>query len=235
MSMVPAGSQSARPRKRARTSGKPTKSIVARVKRLEAAVEKKSKEFVVNSTTSHVSIGSVTMLNQLTLGDDIDQREGRRIMITSTSMKYHTLTAQIAANNMVDLRTAIVWDKYPNQGVAGYGEIFELTTLAEGENPLAPLNLANRDRFVLLYDNVNYVKHGKIDRYGIAPAGSVLAQEIGADNMFVKINRTSTYGEGSDIPVTGGLLLVTCGSSNTDAGGPSSNFKAYNRFRFTDS
>lgn len=219
-----------RPRKRKRVSAGPTKSIAGRVKRLEASIEHKSKDYVLNNNTSHVNNGTVIQLLEIATGDDIDEREGRRIRVESIQMRHHVNhTNTTGLGGLADFRTALVWDKFPNAGTPAYSDIYELTSFAEGENAIAPLNLKNRDRFQVIYDDCNGVGKGVTQRFGTGSSVDL----IHTDNMFRKVGKMTTYGD-TDKPVTGGLLLVLCASASTDSAPLTINTKAYARIRFTD-
>lgn len=216
-------------------------SVNSKVNKIMRTQEKKAKDFGVkalNVTSSFYSpSGNVVNLIDIVQGDDIDSREGRRISVESFLLRYHIRYSEPtggSGNALATIRTLVVWDKYPNGSLASGAEILDFSGIINGEEALAPMNLGNRDRFQVLFDDTNGLHKDAIrQNYG---TGTLEESEVTC-KTFVKVNKQSTWSDSTaSVPTTGALLLVTVGNQWADASlQPQFRMTLVNRTRFIDS
>lgn len=218
------------------TSRKKARTLAARVSKIEATIEHKSIDFAAKADATSPTVyfkptGQVTVLNEISAGDDLSNREGRRAMVESCFMRYHI---RLRSADLAEYRHMLVWDKYANGAKATAEEILDFSGVIDGEEAMAPLNLENRDRFNVLYDDTNGVGHPSLDRQGYGTASAGEAQDV-QQKAYVKVGKVSTWGGISNVPTTGALLLVTLGNTWTSpTAAPTQNFVGVYRTRFTD-
>lgn len=134
-------------------------------------------------------------INQIAPGTGPSQRIGSQVAIKSV---YYQYFLQIAMAPTTCVRYILYWDRQPNGAAIGLGDI-----LAQTPYLTAPLNLDNRDRFVILAD----------ERTSLSPQGEQCRMISG----FRNINQLSTYVGGNNIPQTGALgYLFVSDETNTD-------------------
>lgn len=220
--------------------GRFSPSLPKRVAKLERAVEHKSKDFAVKSsyispTKYFTPTGQIEVLNDMGQGDTLDTREGRRASMESLTMRYQIRINDVGGG-LANYRLMIVWDKYPNNGVATADEILDFSTVIDGEEALAMPNLGNRERFQILYDDTNGIAPGKGIKQVYGTSGGNLECDF-SQKHYLKINKQSIWGGDLEtLPTTGALLLVTVGNKFGDATQvPIHAWTGVFRTRFTDS
>lgn len=159
----------------------------------------------------------ITNLNGLAPGTGPTERIGRKIKMVSIQARIHAFTAAAvvgSANN----RIVVIYDKQANGAAPVATDIFQ------DNQANSPMNLNNRERFVVLYD-----KTKGISALGTGPS-AVNYNFFKKCNLDVIFNNGSS-GDETDI-ATGAVYLCTVndGSYATDA----PNFLIYTRIRFTD-
>lgn len=202
------GSSSKRPRLSLST-------VNAKVNALNSRIERKSKDFADKSPMASVFVptGSVFVLNDIATGDNIDQREGRRITTESLLMRYHIRTGDASLGNY---RLMIVWDRYPGGVKAVSSDILDFSGVIDGEEALAPLNLSNRDRFQVLYDDTNGLGPG-CHRQVYGTSAGVEEQDVTCKH-YINLGEATTYAsEINGVAQTGALYLVVLGNQWTSA------------------
>lgn len=170
--------------------------------------------------------GSVTALNLIGQGDDVNTRQGRQV--TLKSIRIHGMIAPVdntTVNNYV--RVMLIWDNSPNSAAT----VPAITDILNASTSITSTNLNNRVRFTVLRDWKETI--GGLDNTATqATAQSPSVSEI---DWYVNLkNALTTYsGTGSTIAniSTGSLLMVTIGSA---AAAAAHNFVATTRLRFTD-
>ncbi len=203
-----------------------TKEVAAlkrKVRALERAPELKAKPFVwsagqvstVGPTTSneYPLNGSVKLINAFTEG--LAGTDGERVGEQVTNKSMWIRHKETIAGQSVAYRTAIVWDKQPNGVVAIYSQIFRDDPFSGADQPYSGIYLENRDRFVVLYDNINSMhKNAKMQLSVALPGGTEIVRDCGESYIDLK-NKKSTWSEGQSVPRTGALLLVTIAVNST--------------------
>lgn len=201
------------------------KSTTAKVATLTKQVRaiKKSQElkwFDVNLASA--TGGAVEPLNNVPLGDDATARDGRKIIMKSVNFKLWATGTMAGALSTMP-RLAIVYDKANNGLLPAATDIFTSTAST------AQVNLNNRDRFKILYDNHGGLNKGT-DPYRIYSTGSTTF----IVNDYVKLRDLETIysdtGSGTIAGTrTGALYAVFLGT------GAVAGLDASFRTRFLDS
>lgn len=140
-------------------------------------------------------------LNELAQGVSGSQRIGQQVGIKSCYYQY-VVNFGTSAQPIV-VRSLLVWDRTPNGGTPTMTDVLSTTTATF---ITAPMNLANRDRFVILSD----------ERITLSPQG----EQIKIVDSFRKINQVSTYNDVGLKPQTGGLFLMMVSDEDTEGVNP---------------
>lgn len=113
----------------------------------------------------------ITLLNGLTQGDDISNREGRQIRLKSVDISQAYSMNGAAFGTII--RMMLVLDKQPN------GAVFNSADLLQNTDTVAFRQLDNRRRFLILEDR----------KYTISSTGPI----IGYDRVYKEIDIKTTY------------------------------------------
>jgi len=199
------------------TVTKEVATLKRKVRALETSAELKAKPFVwdigqanaigpdVNKDYSQT--GTVKLINSLT--ENVGGTDGDRIGTQVTNKNMWIRHKQTMGGQSVSYRTCIVWDKQPNGALANYADIFFDDSFVGADLPYAGINLANRERFTVLYDNINSLhKNAKMQLSVALPGGTEIVRDCGESYIDLK-NKTTTFSEGQTFPKTGALLLAT--------------------------
>lgn len=199
--------------------------LVANYRRaLPASVERK----VVDTASAQYACdttGSVTALNLVATGTDINNRIGRKVMLKSVQVRG-TVYPVDDATQSGSSRVMVVYDAQPNP--SAIATITDILQASEGDSYQ---NLNNRDRFKVLADYhlpVGRVSNTATQTLTVSPG----IHEINcfkSVNLPVIFNGTTTAVIGAI--TTGVLLLVTIGTQGAGLGGQA---QLTCRVRFTD-
>lgn len=204
---------------------------------LAHAVEKK----FINWTIGHVDItttGTMLSLVQPAQGTTAQQRLGNKIVVKSLYLRMmygHTDafvgSGAAAANPGTIIRTMILIDKQPNGALPGLGDI--LDTSGGGAPALIPLNLAYRDRFIVLMDkNFHlgpYITTGApfAGMNGVAPATGIYKKY---KKLSVPVHFKGNAGSIADVASNSFILLNISATGSA----PAPAVYAELRLRFVD-
>lgn len=205
------------------TMTKEVATLKRKVRALETSAELKAKPFTWDIGQSNTvgpslakdysQVGTVKLINSIT--ENVGGTDGDRIGTQVTNKSMWIRHKQTMGGQSVSYRTAIVWDKQPNGGVANYADIFFDDSFAGADLAYAGINLKNRERFTILYDNINSLhKNAKMQLSVALPGGTEIVRDCGEAYIDLK-NRTSTWNEGGTSPITGALLFVTLAQNTT--------------------
>lgn len=148
--------------------------------------------------------GAFTILNQITNGSGLQLRIGNQIAMKSVYYQYVLNFGTGPVPNAI--RHMLVWDKQPNQAAALTGDVLASNqSTANTDYITVPMNLTNRDRFVILAD----------ERTTLSPNGD----QIRFISGFRKINQRSDYPV-TNLPSTGALLLCFFSDETVTANEP---------------
>lgn len=144
---------------------------------------------------------SQVVLNSMIEGTTNGTRIGSQVAVKSV---YYQFILNLGATVVpVVVRHILLWDRQPNAIAPSYASIFNIGT---GSAVTSPLNLQNRNRFVVLAD----------ERIPLSPNGDQIVIRDG----FRKINQKATYAENNAFPTSGALLLLFISNENTGAEQP---------------
>lgn len=106
---------------------------------------------VVDTTTAGVipvaQAGSVTLLNGVATGTDYTSRIGRKIVLKSILMRFFFFDTTTTSNGD-NVRIIIFYDCQTNAAAPAVTDVINVA------DPLQPMNLNNRDRFLILKDKM---------------------------------------------------------------------------------
>lgn len=171
--------------------------------------------------------GTVTLINGVATGTDINNRVGRKIIMKSLIFNVNNFPVATTANALqgIMLRHIIVYDTQPNSA----GTVPAVTDILESATTLAPLNLNNRDRFRVIYD-----KRSQIGSFFINATPNLVGGS--PQNVFWskyrKLNHEVIFsGTGATVAniSSGAMYILFIGDFNSVA---QTDF--YTRIRFTD-
>lgn len=126
--------------------------------------------------------GGVALINGIIQGDDYNQREGRKV--TWTSLLFR---GTIFSNNSSDvgdvIRVMVVWDNQSNGALPAVGDVLQTVDYH------SPMNLNNRDRFMVLCDNY-YTAEALAVSGGALTAGAPCPNFF---NIYKKFNLSTIF------------------------------------------
>lgn len=170
--------------------------------------EKKFLDNVITPTVT--STGNVIPLNTIVQGIGSNQRIGAQC--ATSNVYYNYVIRQGGTPTSTALRIILLWDREPN-GVAP-----AITDVLAVSSVTSPMNLLNRNRFVVLDD----------DRDTLSTNG----EQIEFVTDFRKINQLSTFTDATGTAQTGGLFLLYL--SDQPAGVTAPTLSGTWRVRFMD-
>jgi len=168
--------------------------------------------------------GSVTALNLIAQGDDVNARKGRQI--NNVSVRVHGMVAPTGPSaTPCYARVMLVWDSQPNSST-----IATIANILTASTSVSNTNLDNRARFTILRDwkqAMGAFSTTATQAYAQCPTVSEI-------DWFVPLKGAVTTYSGTTgtigVVATGALLLVTIGSAGSNAIA----FNATSRLRFKD-
>lgn len=192
------------------------------------------KVFDINSANYDVNTtGSITLLNVPTLGTDMTNRIGRKIILrsvyirgilrTSGSFNMTTISQQSQLARML-----LVWDTQPN------GSSPAITDILKAASATSQLNIDSRDRFKVLCDKQFAMGPFVIDtvnHYGLTSNQQAYAVKKYKKLYLETIFNSTNGGSIADI-TTGALWMVWVGSQ--PAGNDDCIATVTSRLRFSD-
>ncbi len=123
-----------------------TSWLVNKVHQLSGLINTEFKKIDVTDAATVSTTASIVVINPSVVGDDFDNRDGRKIRIKSVQL---TLTAAIGVTTTFTfVRVLIVIDKQPNEIQ------LVITDLLDFANITSHRNLDGRKRFAILFDQI---------------------------------------------------------------------------------
>lgn len=175
------------------------------------------------AATATTAAGTITHINGVAQGTDVTDRIGRKFMMKSLLLRIScrpNSATTVVTGDIV--RTLVVYDSQTNSALPNVTDVINFATWD------SPQNLANRDRFKILFDKLwpmNPVVYA-----GASP--TVGAPMVKATKVFRKFNlEVINSGTGATVAsvATGGIFLITVGLINLG-----STIDWYSRIRYTD-
>lgn len=201
----------------------PSLKLDQRIKQLiNRAAETKYWDEALVTSTAIPSNGNSIVVNDVTLGTDYNNRIGRHI-----NPKYSVLDFYIKGPTNPSIDTgfvALVWDKQPNAGTAGFSTVYDTSVGPIGLN--FKQVATSKERFVILWQEDYVVQANSNGNFeGI---------------RFKKYYDLSKHkfpqefsGSGTALQ-TGALLICYCSNNNTGLSDSSASIVFNHRFAFTD-
>jgi len=152
--------------------------------------------------------GFINVVNAVAEGDDNTQRSGRQVTNTSVLLRIPLVTTGVGL-----ARTMLVWDYQAN------GALPAVTDILQTANTVSPMNLNNRERFSIIFDEIWPMGLTTSDNYNHLVT------------CYKKFEVKSIYSGTTGViasMTTGALLLLTIADVQTDA------TNGYVRVRFND-
>jgi len=167
------------------------------------------------------TLGTLILLNGIAPGTGASQRIGKKVNIKSIQFRCSIGGAATGVTPFQGfVRFLWIYDKQTNATTPTVANILEATS------GVSPMNMDNRDRFVVISD-----KQYAIDQSGGHQSGQI--------KMYKKLNLTTVFNAGTAGTVaditSGAIYLLHIASSAVSA--PTNNpvFTHYNRIRYDDS
>lgn len=156
------------------TSAKPSLrkqvfNVKKTVKEMQSKEELKYLDTFMNGTVA-TSTSTLTLLNGLTQGDNVSNREGDSISPTSIQCKFNLSQVATAVQYEINVRHIVFWDSQANGAAPAAGDLLDLATITQAV--LAPYKRQYQKRFKIVSDK-SYVMHPKV--IDPATAGEVVA------------------------------------------------------------
>lgn len=169
--------------------------------------------------------GTVSLLNGVGRGTDIDEREGREVNMRSVQLRYIVYTNTEAASDQWG-RVILVYDRQSN------GTAPAITDVLQTNSITAMRNLENRKRFKIFMDKTFVINAS----YQTAAALNTASNNHFFEEYYRKLSHPVTFNSGTagtiaDI-TTGSMYLITMGTAAT--GTTSSLCGLKSRIRYTD-
>lgn len=188
--------------------------------RRPGTVERKFKDTL--STASQLdTTGTVVLLNGMAQGATQSTRVGNKITMKSVQIRMQFINGTSSVAPII--RWMIIYDKQTNGVLPAITDVLVLSTVT------SMMNLANRDRFVILAEET------------FAPAAvwsdtAATAEFMEFHKRYIKLNLDTIYNNSSTGLVgdvqTGSLLLVTLSNTASGLEEPALDFTS--RIRYTD-
>lgn len=138
--------------------------------------------------------GSIWLINALGQNVTGFSRVGQQVATKSIFYQYFVRIGEVTVPCVC--RVLLFWDRTPNAVNPAVADVLS----NPGNGVVSPLNLANRDRFVILAD----------ERLTLSPNGDTSKSVEG----YRRINQLSTYADGQAAPRTGGLFVLLISDEN---------------------
>ena len=177
-------------------------------------VEKKVLDNVLPNTTLFpavtVATGLINLLNGISQGDDINQRDGRKFKMDYLFYRLNVSNQATTGAEAENYRLVIVYDRQPNNVIATSANIFTPDQFS------GLVNLDNRARFLILHDMMF-----RITRSGVASQFNTFFKK---KKINLKGLEVVNSGTGNTIgSISSGALLVctyrTTGTTTTNLSG----------------
>jgi len=151
------------------------------------------------------------LLNGCVPGNTQSTRIGRKITIKSIEGKFYIWNNLNSESNIV--RAALVWDKQPNATAAAITDVWNTA------DPSSLRNLANKERFTVLWDSKQHALIGNATPTGATVLYDRLFSYTKAMQVYKKVTLDTTYNVGTSGDIgdiqTGALFLFL---TTSDAG-----------------
>lgn len=122
------------------------------VKDLKSKDELKYLDTFINGS-SLTSTATLTLLNGMTLGDDVSNREGNQISPTSIQCRYVLGGVATSLDQDIVVRHIVFWDSQANGSAPSSGDLLDQATISS--ITIAPYKRQYQKRFKIVYDKTH--------------------------------------------------------------------------------
>lgn len=192
-------------------------SLTRKVNKILSEQERKNLD-VTAVVATVAGVAQIIQLNNIVQGDDATSRDGRKVSMVSSQMRYDV--QGIAAGSSVGFRVIVLVDKQSN----GIAPVAADILTAPG-NFRSPLTLDFKERFRVIHDN--YCSMGKGDFAVGGQNTTTLIPGMYFTRLPDELAQVE-YGGIGNIPTSGALIMLVLTESANE-------FSYYHRLRFTDS
>lgn len=204
-------------------------SVNAKVNRLIRATERKSHDVTVTAVSIPL-VGSVVSLNKI-LGatGESDGKEGRKVSMTSLHFRSYIGAAFDAITGVGIYRAMVVLDKRSD------GALPAVTDILKTADPFSPLNVANSDRFVVLYDDTNGIGASLYELGGTTSLANRTQTSTTVKYMNLKGKLARYADDSTKEAIEGAIYYVSLGTDGPGTGPYPGVVNFQSRLRYTDS
>lgn len=195
-------------------------TLAAKVNRLISEQERKNFDVVASNVNMTAGTALIVPLNSIPQGDDSSSRDGRKVSMVSSHMRYSVYTPGM-------WRVIVLVDKQSNGVACSAADI-----LTAPGNVRSPLTLDFKERFRVIHDNYGSIGKGDFDTQGSAATMHHIPGEYWV-KMPEELAQVEFGGIGA-VPTSGNLLMLVLFELS---GAPtySNTISYYHRLRYTDS
>jgi len=159
-----------------------------------------------------------TQISIVTIGGNINNRVGRKVTMKKLLIRLAFQTSQaIAPLSDATIRVLVVYDRAPN------GTIATITSVLDNDSFTSPMNLDNRDRFVVIADQMTTQNVGKNNN----ATQMVINRKFNYESIY-NLNNNGDIGDVN----TGVLYVMYCKNETASLDGIGVSCRS--RVRFTD-
>lgn len=192
-------------------------SLTRKVNKILSEQERKNLDATAAVVTVAV-VPQIIQLNSIVQGDDATSRDGRKVSMVSSMMRY--TVEGIAAGSSRGFRVIVVYDKQSNGVAAAAADVLTVPT-----NVRSPLTLDFKERFRVIHDNYTSLGKGDFDLNNSGGTAHIPGKYF---FTFPDDLAQVEFGGIGNIPTSGGLFMYLLTEQ-------ANSFSYYHRLRFTDS
>lgn len=196
-------------------------SLTRKVNKILSEQERKNLDTAAALIATAAGVAQIVQFNSITQGDDATSRDGRKVAMVSSQMRY---SINPSGGSPVGMFRVIVLRDMQSNGVAPVAA----DILTAPTNYLSPLTLDFKERFRVIHDNYLSLHKGDFD--AAAGTAATVSNTIPGQYFYKFKDEDSQveFGGIGNIPTTNALMmLVITEKSNA--------ISYYHRLRFTDS
>lgn len=198
-------------------------NLTRKVNKILSEQERKNFDVVATNVALAATTASVVQLSSISQGDDATTRDGRKVALVSSQMRY---TINGATSSMLGgFRVIVLIDKQANGVSAAAGDILTAPT-----NIRSPLTMDFKERFRVIHDNYSAFHKGD---YPLSFALNVSepTAALVPGQYFYKVPEDLAqveFGGIGNIPISGAVVMLLLSEQ-------AATISYYHRLRFTDS
>jgi len=163
------------------------KNVKRSVRKMQNAEELKYLDTYLNAGAM-TTTPTLTLLNGMTLGDTVNQRDANQITPTSIQFRAYLVADPTYYDTDIMWRHIILWDSQANGAAPTAGDI--LDTAVINAYVLAPYKREYQKRYKIIYDKVGVLKPRVVD---LANAANQYVSDVSISKKKRQLNRIVKY------------------------------------------